>query len=134
MCQIQIASDIHLEYYKNIDNILKKLKPNKNSILVLAGDIGKPRLPTYDQLLSWVSKNYKSVVLIAGNHEYYHSNKIYSHVLPTITELTKKYDNIHFLENGSVMLDGIKFIGCTLWSDVYDGDDKYIIERTIIIK
>jgi hypothetical protein len=25
--------------------------------------------------------------------------------------------NVHFLENGSVVIDGVRFLGCTLWTD-----------------
>jgi len=53
--------------------------------------------------------------MIAGNHEYYkgqHSERPADYRLMGILE-----DNIHFLENEQIIIDGVRFLGCTLWMD-----------------
>ena len=69
--QIQIASDLHIEYINqpiDVDDFIKPVAP----ILVLAGDIGS--LYLYDQLhkfLSDLSNKFKHILYIPGNHEFY---------------------------------------------------------------
>ena len=69
-------SDIHLEHYTVAFE--KDLKPAQfvqpglgADVLVLAGDIGNPDEPTYRYFLSWCSKSWPAVVVVAGNHEFY---------------------------------------------------------------
>ena len=45
-------------------------------ILVLLGDIGKPRSNIYRDFLTMASEAYKSVIVIMGNHEYYYKKKM----------------------------------------------------------
>ena len=115
--KIKIASDIHLEYYKGYEYITHNFDLDKNTILILAGDIGKPSLSSYGQFLAWVSSKCMFVILVAGNHEYYHSRKVWSHVVPLIKQKTSLLTNLYFLNNSSIILEGIKFIGSTLWSN-----------------
>jgi Icc-related predicted phosphoesterase len=54
------------------------------------------------------------VVYVLGNHEFYR------HSLPELTEMLKREcegSNIHVLEDSSVVLNGYRFLGCTLWTD-----------------
>jgi predicted phosphodiesterase len=59
------------------------------------------------------------VLMVAGNHEYYHHDMA---TLQTALEETHgRAKHVHFLENRAVSLtlDGqtVKFFGCTLWTD-----------------
>ena len=111
--KISLASDLHLEFedydIQNTDN---------TDVLILAGDIMLGERPKLD-FLERAAAQWKHIIYVAGNHEYYRGN-FYS----TRTELRKvsaQY-NIHFLENESVVIDDITFIGCTLWTDCNKGD------------
>ncbi len=56
----------------------------------------------------------KTVLYVAGNHEYY------GHALPVLTHKLKKGcegSPIRLLECDTISLSGIRFLGCTLWSD-----------------
>ncbi len=71
--KIQYASDLHLEFREN-SNFLKHHPLTVSSeVLVLAGDIGYIgddnyfRHPFWD----WASENYRQVIVIPGNHEFY---------------------------------------------------------------
>src|SRR4030042_4434463 len=74
--EIQYLSDIHLESKSRIrtPNWWKtEIVPNA-PYLILAGDIAPARHPELPNFLSWCSDNFKAVVYIPGNHEYWHSS------------------------------------------------------------
>jgi predicted phosphohydrolase len=62
-------------------------------------------------------KNIKILFLITGNHEYY-STLLMSEIDYLIQNIVKKYDNIHFLNNKTVVINNINFIGTTMWCNV----------------
>lgn len=103
--KIQLLSDLHLEFqhypYSETDA----------DVVVLAGDINIKK-----RGLSWIEDHIKGkpVIYIMGNHEYY--NGAYPKVFRETKELAKNTD-IHVLENDRVTLDGITFLGCTLWTN-----------------
>jgi predicted phosphodiesterase len=113
--KLQIFSDVHCEYLDNI-KFVRHINV-KADILVLAGDIGQPSLPIYKDFLLAMSKMFKKIFIIAGNHENYNS---------TIEETNKqissivKLTNITFLNNSYEDYQGYRFIGTTLWSNIKD--------------
>lgn len=127
--RLQYVSDIHLEYRNKIPII----KP-KTNYLALLGDIGYPNQPIYHEFLKYCSQNWDQVILLSGNHEYWakHTNIQDNNVLVKndyvnknthfenidlmISNLVSKYDNIHFLNNASYLLDNHLILGTTLWS------------------
>jgi len=112
-------SDLHLELRPNLN--YNKLLQQKAKYLVLAGDIGNPVIETnsYIKFLSAVSKSFKYVFYILGNHEYYNNQKI---TLPEmrdkIMNICSKFRNIYILDNDSYELEdeNIIILGTTLWS------------------
>ncbi|WP_341939655.1 metallophosphoesterase [Marinimicrobium sp. C2-29] len=112
--KLAVASDIHLEF-SSTDRSSALSFPTDVDVIVLAGDIGvgKQSLDiVFDLSLKFPST---SIVWIAGNHEYYQRN---------IDQQTDEYrsafeshERIHFLENESIVIDSVKFVGCTLWTD-----------------
>ncbi len=101
--KIQVLSDLHIEFadYET---------PSVDAdLIVLAGDIGV-RMSG----LRYAKSLPRPVVYTAGNHEYYGA------ALPHLTEkLRREADgtNVTFLENAQAVIDGVRFLGCTLWSD-----------------
>lgn len=80
-------------------------------VLVVAGD-----LHIKGRGVDWLLKHFPHVpvVKVGGNHEAYKSALPYMNdKLRTLTQGT----NIHFLENDAVEIDGVVFLGCTLWTD-----------------
>ena len=115
---MQIISDIHLEF----DGVYKKMKKpqnkdNKATILALLGDIGYPKKSVYKQFIAEMSKQYKYILIIAGNHEYY-KEEIYN-VHSILKEIESQYSNVYFLQKRSIefpdLSPNIRFVGCTLW-------------------
>lgn len=103
--KIHILSDLHLEFAPfNIPD-------TGADLLILAGDTapGKKGIKWLQSLELNIP-----VIYVLGNHEYYrfaHPKLI--HDLKTMAEGS----NIYVLENDVFELDGIKFLGCTLWTD-----------------
>ena len=87
-------------------------------LVVMAGDIhnGLRGIVYAEQVGKYLDV---PVVMVAGNHEYYHHDMVT--LLPALEETLGKAKHVHFLENKAVSLtlDGqtIKFFGCTLWTD-----------------
>ncbi len=92
-------------------------------VVVLAGDIG-----SHTRGLLWATSTFdQPVVYVAGNHEYYDAH------LGMLDEMQKpawEQAGVHFLERRTYELDGVRFLGCTLWSgfDLHGADkaDAYM--------
>ena len=108
--KVALFSDLHLEMAASPD----LLGIVGADIIVLAGDIASGvELIHYAARVS--EKNDASVVVIAGNHEYYGYDMPV--LLEQFREQAKQYPQVHFLENDAVIIKGVRFLGATLWSD-----------------
>jgi ankyrin repeat protein len=66
---IQVASDLHLEFYKEEKDLSNLIIPSA-PYLALLGDIGLPiKRPNYKQFLLDMSEKFEIVFVLAGNHE-----------------------------------------------------------------
>lgn len=114
MTKLRIMSDLHLEFGP------LPLEPVGEDVLVLAGDIGND---TDGALwaIEYASRHEIPVVMIAGNHEFYRTKKRHKHsiesTLRDLHALAEDEDLFHFLENGIAHVNGVVFVGCTLWTD-----------------
>lgn len=144
--KIQIVSDLHLEF--SLCTV-----PNTDAdVLVLSGDILKAynlhRLHDwldannnadvaickvgsavhlgyqFRSFLKQCSQNYRHVVYVAGNHEFY--NNCFYDALFHLRQEMANYPNIHFLENEFVEIDGVVFLGATLWTDCHKADPQVV--------
>ena len=71
--KIQYMSDLHFEFRENSRYIKHNEFPVTGDILVLAGDIFylKDKVSPLSRFWKWASENYRQVLIIPGNHEYY---------------------------------------------------------------
>ena len=101
----QIISDIHLEFG------VREFDFSACDLLILAGDIHLGI-----KGFEWISEKVKNipVIYVLGNHEYYKHS--YPKLIYNIRKATEG-SNIHVLENGSLIIDGVTFHGMTLWTD-----------------
>ena len=107
--RIQLASDLHLELLGRWP-LERLIAPAPGAdILVLAGDIHRG-LRAIERFASWPVP----VLYLAGNHEYYDSQ--WETLRP---DLRRAADGtaVRFLDNDVVTLDGVRFLGSTLWTD-----------------
>lgn len=108
--KIQLASDLHLEFLRNRwpDELLISPAPGAD-VLVLAGDISNGA----DAIKSFTNWPVP-VIYVMGNHE------CYGHDITETTNLLRSEaasHGIHFLENDAVIIDGVRFLGTTIWTD-----------------
>lgn len=140
--KVALISDVHLEFgdcfFENTENA---------EVLILGGDIliaqelhdfkepltdleksllGKRGLAVtiYRNFLKRCSEQFKHVLYIAGNHEFYHGK--YPAGMDYLREEASNYPNITYLENETVEINKVSFIGCTLWTDMNKGDSTTI--------
>ncbi|MBB4289503.1 Icc-related predicted phosphoesterase [Rhizobium leguminosarum] len=107
--KIWIISDLHLEFGEPFD-----LKPPACAdVVVCAGDVlTKGIVPS----LRWLTKHLAGkvpVVFVAGNHEFY-GEAVQESLKQAVSE---SCSGVHFLENAVAEIDGLSFMGGTLWSD-----------------
>jgi Icc-related predicted phosphoesterase len=109
--RLWILSDLHLEFAPfEVPN-----PPPSADVCVVAGDVlTKGVVPSLEWLGNEIAP-VMPVVFVAGNHEFYRSSL--SEGLANGLREAKRFPNVHFLENDSVVLGDITFVGCTLWTD-----------------
>lgn len=103
--QIRYMSDIHLEFLDYVPKLIEA------DVIVLAGDIG-----TGTKGLDWAARTFAgtSVIYVPGNHEFY--KKDYASLIVELTEHAKRL-GIYFLNNQEIVIEGVRFLGSTLWTD-----------------
>ena len=117
--KIFLTSDIHTERaHKRFDPefdypCLRFDYPEEADVIVLAGDIGE-----WINGIEWARHRFenKEIIYVPGNHEYYRSD------LNVIDELRSKAKElgINLLENDSVIIGDVRFLGATLWTNFND--------------
>ena len=137
--KVGLTSDIHLELAS-----ITLTNTENADVLILAGDImtteplhehpdiippapenlwslgeGQTKAMRFRVFLEEVSKEFKHVVYVAGNHEVYHKEAV-----DWLKDECNRYPNIHFLQDSSVEINGITFLGGTLWTDLNRHDPE----------
>lgn len=139
--KIAYCSDLHLEF----DDI--NLQNTEGAeVLVLAGDIlvaqdlhdhPPPQVPypkeiintlgsrqlkaqQYRDFIARCAFQFPQVVVVAGNHEFYHGKWVGS--IETLRQEYGRFPNVHYLERDIFRHGGILFVGFTLWTDLNRGD------------
>jgi Icc-related predicted phosphoesterase len=107
--KLHVLSDLHTEF--------ADFSPPESDadVVILAGDIGVGLGG-----IEWAARRFPKipVIYVPGNHEFYGHDI----GLPEENGLTEELKiaaaaNIHVLNNDTLELDGIRFVGSTLWTD-----------------
>ncbi len=130
--KLKLWSDLHLEFRENLydhifDPIWADPDANKDVTLLLAGDIGVGMGARH--FVEEMCKHFKYVLMVCGNHEYYENdfNKVNADWKSFAGEelnimIEPGPSNFYFLHNDCITLDGVRFIGGTMWTDFNGGD------------
>jgi len=118
--KLRVLSDLHLEF---CDFVIPPLPDDPNTVLVLAGDIApfaKPLL--LRPFLQKAASQFKTVCYVPGNHEFYHGK------WPDALKIAQSWGivNVHIMDRARVDIDGVAFLGATLWTDMGRGDPVII--------
>jgi len=117
--KLHIISDLHIEF----SQYMPSSASYDADVIVLAGDIGVGM-----KGLEWATKllnrTNAHIIYIAGNHEFY------NYEINSLRKAMKAYcsapvgwngddsqHRLHFLDDDEVVIDGVRFLGSTLWTD-----------------
>lgn len=103
--KLQICSDLHNEI-----SVFDPFKTDAD-VIVLAGDIWKGA-----RGIGWAREEWpdKEIVYVPGNHEFYGAKRP-----DTLAEMhiVASECGVHMLDNDEVIINGVRFLGSTLWTD-----------------
>ena len=116
--KLHVLNDIHIEFGDF------RPPPTDADVVILAGDIGVGR-----EGLDWAADRFpdRPVIYVPGNHEFYR------HDLALTGELKSRApDHIHVLNDDQVIIGGVRFLGCILWTDfaLFGGADQFFAMQT----
>lgn len=111
---IREMSDLHCEFYKFT---VPSLPEDKETILILAGDIDLSHHQELIIFLTTLSTQFKHVLYVFGNHEYYKNSFINSVGKVKEKLLNNNINNVHVLDNETIIINDVAFVGGTLWTD-----------------
>lgn len=111
--KLLLLSDLHLEFSP------LRLPPSLDfDVAVLAGDIVCPGRC----LSEWVAatpalRRARAVVAVSGNHEYFDGTLQLEAAAMQRAAAALATPPLHLLDASEVQIDGVRFLGCTLWTD-----------------
>ena len=131
--RVNVISDLHIDFADltlpggdvlilsgDIFEAKSFKKENYNAEMVLLEHEQEDKRPDrfYRFILEECSAKYRKVIMVMGNHEHYRFqfHKTYEHIKSQLP------DNVHLLEKESLVLDGVLFLGATLWTDMNKQD------------
>lgn len=118
MTKLWVFSDLHLEQSAwDIPSARHEF-----DVIVAAGDIHSPAT----RAVRWLAKRAEGrpVVFVPGNHEWYAPRRDFNVADERLAAARLATDlGIHLLMNDQVVIDGVRFLGTTLWTDYALGGD-----------
>lgn len=120
--KLAYSSDMHFEFGTQDDIRLEE----QVDVLVLAGDIDSAK-NVVNRSVEIANGKADQVVFVCGNHEFYGTRV--DKAFRQIAEQLEGHNNVHFLNNSFVDLDGYRFLGGTCWTDFnLDGNQPLAME------
>ena len=108
--RLWVFSDLHLEYA----DLREPLRPPDADVCVVAGDLCRASANG----VHWLAEHIAPLmpcVYVAGNHEFYKGS--IREGLEDGRKAAEGFPDVHFLENDTVLIGGVRFVGATLWTD-----------------
>ena len=122
MINIGVISDLHQDCKQGQYNH----EPKDNiDVMIVAGDLQEGN--GIQSLVPYIQAGQR-VVYVTGNHEYYNNT------IGRLDEEIKDHADlagIDFLQKGAVVIDGVRFIGATLWTNfmLYGEHEKWFVKK-----
>lgn len=121
--QLQIASDLHLEFPENRNYMALNPLQAKGNILLLAGDIIPLKdIDRHGDFFSLLADSYEHTYWVPGNHEYYYFD--IANRSGAFRESIRS--NVTLLNNSTIELKKVKIHFTTLWSKISKYKARYI--------
>ena len=107
--KLNILSDLHMDREPWFP-----VKTEADAIVV-AGDLYDDGRKSVHWCAQVAQAHGKPVIFVAGNHEYY--NSVFQERQQEMKELLAKTTGVYWLDNCAVELNGVRFVGGTLWTN-----------------
>ncbi len=109
--RLLILSDLHHEIWREYAPTIDPAISRPDAV-ILAGDIDLGA-----RAVEWAARNFAGlpVLYVHGNHEGYGRNL--EEMQDDIVAACAASGNVHFLDSGEFVLDRVRFLGATLWTD-----------------
>lgn len=127
--KLRIISDIHCDINSGKNT---NLNFTSDDFVICCGDISGDRIATE----KWINKNIKQGIVVGGNHLGYNHETFGKEesLNLSIKYLQNKFQGpVYFLENQSIIVNDICFIGCILFTDfnLYGNPDgcKFVAQK-----
>lgn len=105
-------SDLHFEFHTDGgESFAKGLDTDGVDVLVVAGDL-KPAA-TLPRALKFLCDRFEKVVFVRGNHDVWGTSLVKFEKMMSRT--LNNYGNLIWLQNDLAVIEGQRFLGCTLW-------------------
>jgi Icc-related predicted phosphoesterase len=108
--KIHILSDLHLEFSDRHPPL--SMPDTGADVVVIAGDIDNDT-----RAFDWAERMFpaQTVLYVPGNHEYYGYEL--ARAADALRERAAQSRNVRLLDNDATVIDGVRFLGSTLWTD-----------------
>jgi DNA repair exonuclease SbcCD nuclease subunit len=109
--KLLVLSDLHNEFKQPYDAAAHENAWSQADVIVLAGDID-----VGVRGIQWARQAFagKPILYVAGNHEFY--GGYWERTLADMRQAGQEHD-VCFLEDSAVEIAGVRFLGCSLWTD-----------------
>lgn len=108
--RLWILSDLHLEYA----DLQAPLTIPDADVCVVAGDLCRAQANGVHWLAEHIAPS-MPCIYVAGNHEFYKGS--IREAIEDGRKAAERFPGVHFLENDTINIEGVTFIGATLWTD-----------------
>jgi len=95
--------------------------PSKADVIVIAGDLEHPQL-----VFEHFTQFGLPIIAVAGNHDFY--GREITEGIEELKQLASRYGNVYVLENESIQINDVLFIGSTFWSNYGDLHPRLVVE------
>jgi len=112
--KLLVTSDLHLEFQADKGDSLISSLPHDIDALVIAGDIHVAW--GIKNALRKLSEEFTKVIFVLGNHDFYYCKNFQAHK-KSLKVFCSRFDNLFWLDNSEIIIDGIHFLGGTLWCE-----------------
>lgn len=122
--KVQYCSDLHIDVNSLLawDDMIKPFA----DILIIAGDTCQISYRLLPKFLKWCSEQFKLIIFVPGNHEYYNNKLNIEECDMGLNILCEKFDNIFFGQKLIHYLsDNVVLLTCTLWTNI-DGVEQRV--------
>jgi Icc-related predicted phosphoesterase len=125
--RVQFIADFHTEFFNfnKFDKLMEAYLPphpmDSKTVLCCSGDMGTyAHYPsTYKPFFAHVSKRFKAVIVVPGNHSWYNTAGVWGNEKEFWKD-KKIPGNIFYLDNEVKLIQDVLFVGSCLWTSFND--------------